>query len=650
MKRIIFFLTFLFPFVTIGQVEPSYTIETSAPIQWQKVTTTGTYLVQTESGLKSYDQSTGSEVWTNSALQVASEDMISEIPGSSLLMVKDGSTTTIVDPFSGNIKYSTAGGAIADLNYEKVLYKASGLLVAGKNASDEALLQMIDLNSGEKLWEMTEGVGKVVHADEFSEQESLIVTLFKIYRVNSKTGDIIWENSTSAAADAMAGAGALGAMFQEMAENAAEGVNFELSYYESNDGKQFILGSEVENKVESMTSDDVSINYTNNYTLFNKEDGERIWNEPVELEGKIGDLIFEDDQIIVLPDDGGKTVINAYDRVSGEGKWGKKGRGIKIKGGIYDHVKVEGGYLTISGSGDKSFLGFINPATGELPFDKPVKIGGRVIKTFPSSKGVAFATTEEFDILDPATGDLLLDKSIETKASLVEKLPNENAILVYDLKDEMIKKIDLGSNSEVAFTEAEMEFDGKEEPVRLSLDQDGYLLTSSQNIGRYGTDGSVKFLKYYEAPKESGLRKALLLAQAARAAYISANSYYAAAELNNAVDEVKEEDVVAGAVVEGFGQVYEELGNQASDFAKKTFEQATKRFTATKEGRNFRIVLAERGKENALLQVSKSTGEPMAEISLGKEKEAKYAVDDVLGMVFVRQGDQSIAAFDLGGE
>jgi hypothetical protein len=648
MNRIVFFLAFLLPILTMGQLAPSYTIDAGAAIQWQKVTTTGTYLIQTTAGLKSFDQATGNEVWTNGDLKVASEDMVSEIPGSSLLMVKDESATSIVDPFNGGVKYTTAGGAITDLNYEKVLYKSSGLLIAGKNGAEESLLQMIDLNSGKMLWEMTEGVGKVVHADEFSDKECLIVTLFKIYRVNSQTGEIVWENSTSAAADAMAGAGALGALFQEMAESAAEGVNFELSYYESKDGKQFILGSEVENKVQSMTTDEVSINYTNNYTLFNKEDGERVWQEPVELEGKIGDLIIEENQVIVLPDDGGKTVINAYDRGTGEGKWGKKGRGIKIKGGIYDHVKVDGGYLIISGSGDKSYLGFLNPSTGELPFDKPVKIGGRVIKTFSSSKGVAYATTEEFDILDPATGDLLLDKSIETKASLVAKMSDENAVLVYDLKDELIRKIDLGTGAEVAFTSSEMEFDGKEEPVRLSIDGDGYLLTSSQNIGRYGTDGSVEFLKYYEAPKESGLRKALLLAQAARAAYISANSYYAAAELNNAVDEVKEEDVVAGAVVEGFGQVYEELGDQASDFAKKTFEQATKRFTATKEGRDYRIVLADRGKENALLQVSKSTGEPMAEISLGKEKEAKYAVDDVLGMVFVRQGDSGVAAYDLG--
>jgi len=648
MNRIVFFLAFLLPILTMGQLAPSYTIDAGDAIQWQKVTTTGTYLIQTAAGLKSFDQATGNEVWTNGDLKVASEDMVSEIPGSSLLMVKDESATSIVDPFSGGVKYTTAGGAITDLNYEKVLYKSSGLLIAGKNAAEESLLQMIDLNSGKMLWEMTEGVGKVVHADEFSDKECLIVTLFKIYRVNSQSGEIVWENSTSAAADAMEGAGALGALFQEMAESAAEGVNFELSYYESKDGKQFILGSEVENKVESMTTDEVSINYTNNYTLFNKEDGERVWNEPVELEGKIGDLIIEENQVIVLPDDGGKTVINAYDRGTGEGKWGKKGRGVKIKGGIYDHVKVDGGYLIISGSGDKSYLGFLNPSTGELPFDKPVKIGGRVIKTFSSSKGVAYATTEEFDILDPAAGDLLLDKSIETKASLVAKMSEENAVLVYDLKDELIRKIDLGTGAEVAFASSEMEFDGKEEPVRLSIDGDGYLLTSSQNIGRYDTDGSVKFLKYYEAPKESGLRKALLLAQAARAAYISANSYYAAAELNNAVDEVKEEDVVAGAVVEGFGQVYEELGDQASDFAKKTFEQATKRFTATKEGRDYRIILADRGKENALLQVSKSTGEPMAEISLGKEKEAKYAVDDVLGMVFVRQGDSGVAAYDLG--
>lgn len=361
---------------------------------------------------------------------------------------------------------------------------------------------------------------------------------------------------------------------------------------------------------------------------------------------KVGTLIFEDQQIIVLPDDGGKTVINAYDRNTGEAQWGKKGRGIKLKGGVYDYVPVEGGYLLISGSSDKSFLQYLVPS-GELPFDKPIKIGGQVVKTFSSPKGIAFATTQEFDILDPAEGELLMKKSIATKATLVEPLADEKAVLVFDLKDEILRKIDLNSATEVAFTEEEIQFDGREDAERLTIDADGYLLTSSQNIGRYSTDGTVQFANYFKAPGESGLRKALLLAQAARAAYISASSYYAAGTLNNAVDEVSQEDAVAGAVVQGFGQVYQELGDQASAFAKQSFEQATARFKATQEGRNFRIVLANMDKSNALLQVSHSTGKVMNEINLGKEKEAQYAVDDVIGMVFVRQGDNRIAAYNL---
>lgn len=646
MKKLLLLIYTLAPFLFHAQIEPAFKINLTSPVQWQKVTTAGTYLVQTESELSAYEQSSGAKIWSNSSLMVPSGDMITEIPGSTLLLIQTNTATTVVDPYDGQIKFSNAEDAMLELDYEKVLYEANALIVSGKGSSGKTLLQMIDLNNGEKRWQIAEA-GKVIHADAFSADESLIVTLFNLYRINNQSGEIVWENATSSDAAAMQEGGALGALMQNMAGTAADDINFKLSYHESPDGRQFLLASEVENEVQSRSSDQVSINYTGNYTLFNKVDGERVWDEPIDMEGKVGQIIFEENQIIILPDDGNRTVINAFDRSTGEAKWGKKGRGIKIKEGVYDYRPVNNGYLVISGSSDKSYFVFLNPQNGSLTFDKPEKLDGRVIKTFPGSKGMAIATTEEFDILDLQSGELLLDKTIATNASLVEKLPAENALVVYDLKDEIITKISLRNAKRIDFTEAEMEFDGREEPNRLSIEENGYLLTSSQNIGKYGTDGALLFSKYYEAPGESGLRKALLLAQAARAAYISANSYYAAAAFGSASQQIENEDPVAGAVVDGMGRAYQELGDQASDFAKKTFKQATARFKATQEARDFRIILGELDKENALLQVSKTNGEPTAQISLGDEREANYAVDDVLGMVFVLRGAKEIEAYQL---
>ena len=153
--------------------------------------------------------------------------------------------------------------------------------------------------------------------------------------------------------------------------------------------------------------------------------------------------------------------------------------------------------------------------------------------------------------------------------------------------------------------------------------------------------------KYYEAPREPGLKRALLYAQAARAAYISANAYYASGVLQAAAPEIKKEDAFDGAIVEGFGQVYGELGDAASDFAKQSFQQANARFKATSEGRDFIIIFGKIEKDNVLLKVNKDMGEVEGTINLGKEKEPVYAVDDVTGQVFYKTNETQITSYKL---
>ncbi|MCK5171074.1 MAG: hypothetical protein KAQ75_14445, partial [Bacteroidales bacterium] len=102
-----------------------------------------------------------------------------------------------------------------------------------------------------------------------------------------------------------------------------------------------------------------------------------------------------------------------------------------------------------------------------------------------------------------------------------------------------------------------------------------------------------------------------------------------------------------GAIVEGFGQVYGELGDAASDFAKQSFQHANARFKATSEGRDFIIIFGKIEKDNVLLKVNKDMGEVEGTINLGKEKEPVYAVDDVTGQVFYKTNETQITSYKL---
>jgi len=268
-----------------------------------------------------------------------------------------------------------------------------------------------------------------------------------------------------------------------------------------------------------------------------------------------------------------------------------------------------------------------------------------VMQTFESAKGLGFVTTEKFDILNTATGELILSKSLDTNPGLVEQRDNE--LFVFDTKKSLLSKVDLSGGTVTDLSAEKLKFSGKENPQKLELRDNGVLVSSDQNFALFSYAGDLQFNKFYEAPGESGLKKALLVAQAVRAAYIGANAYVAAGTLQAAAPQVAQEDAVGGALVQGFGNMYEDLGNAASDFAKESLRRATARFKATAEARDFVIVLSKIDKDHVLLKVNKNTGDVDAQINLGKEKEPKYAVDDVSGKIFKQADANMIACYDL---
>lgn len=638
------FALILFTLSTNAQVNEVWKKDLSGTVLWQQVNSYGNYIVCTNNELVSFDPETGEKIWGNQQFGNISNTQLQELSGSPLLSIHQGETVNLIDPYTGDIKFNSSQAGISELKTTEVLYLANGILVAGKNMEDQPLMLMVDMATGETRWQIEEKFGRIVTLNELSDQELMIVTLFNIYKIKSNTGDIIWKNATSKATEKLESMGAFGSLLQDVAENAVADEDIKVNFYMQPTKGIFVIAGE--SKEESQTSSgQTTIRYENNYSAFNISDGSRLWNESIEMKGQLGEFTFYKDGIIILPNDGNRTKINFFDLQTATGKWGKKGRGISIKGGIYQHVKTEQGILLISQSGDKNYLNFLDPSEGIITFEKPVRISGEVIRTVQSPKGVLFITTQEINILNISTGELVFDKSIKTSPSLLEQKDNE--IYAYDKQDGNIKLIDITAGTVTNISSADLRFEGKEDPSSIELREKGIFISSEQNVAMIDYSGAIVFQKYYEAPRESGLKRALLYAQAARAAYIGANSYAVAGALQSAAPDVKQEDAVSGAIVEGFGQVYEELGNAASDFAKQSFQQANARFKATAQGRDFIIILGTIEKDNALFKINKDTGEAKGNINLGKEKDPKYAVDDVTGQVFKKTAENQITSYKL---
>jgi hypothetical protein len=493
---------------------------------------------------------------------------------------------------------------------------------------------------------MNEKFGRIIAVNELGNNELLLVTLFNNYKLDALNGKIIWKAANSSEAEQMEKMGVFGDLMKNMAENMAEDMDIDVRFYWPAGSDIFYLGSQEESSTGFTSSTGAqSVNYNNVYNAYDINDGSLVWDKPLESKGKLGHVVFEENGILVLPDDGNRTKINLFDYQTRQGKWGKKGKGIAIKGGIYDYMDAGNGLLLVTQTANKNFLNFLDPSTGTITFEKPVKVDGHVVGIVPLSSGILYITTESMNILDPAKGVLKWGKSIQTRPELTAQ--HNGKIYAFDTKTKTLMVVDEQTEKVSQVSDFELKFLGGESPRNLEVLEDGIFIHSDQNVAKFGFDGTVKFQQYYPAPREPGWKRALLYAEAIRGAYIGATSYYVSGVMASAEDEVRQEDAIAGEVVNQLGNAYEELGDAASDYAVNAFKQANARYKATLSGRDFMFIMSKLEKNVALLKVSKLTGKVEGTIDLGKDREPIYAVDDITAQVYYRSEDNTLTSYKV---
>lgn len=524
------------------------------------------------------------------------------------------------------------------------MYNSDAILVAGTDWDKEPLLVSVNMSDGNLSWSMNEKFGSIITVNELDNQELLLVTLFNNYKLNADSGAIIWKNTNSKENAQLDNLSGLGALIKVAAENVAQEMDFKLNYYQPQEGDVFYLGTqrEVQTGV-TKTTGTPKIKYTSQYNAYHTNDGSLIWNTPLEVKGALSHVSFLDNGLLVLPDDGNRTKINVFDYQTKEGLWGKKGRGIKIKGGIYDYLDCGDGILLVSRTVNNDFLNFLDPSIGDITFENPVKVEGTVVGIVPLYNSILYITTTSMNILNHNTGTLKWENSIQTSPSLTTE--HNGKIFAYDYNSGLVKVVDIATGILSELSNENLEFDGREIPKQLEILEDGIFLYSDQNVAKYNFIGRLSFQKYYVAPKEVGWKRALLYAASVRAAYIGAVSYYVSGSIASAEGGIRQKDAVAGEITSQIGTAYGELGNAASSYAMEGFKRANARRKATTEGRNFMFIMSKKEKNVVLLKVSKHTGEVEGEINLGKDREPMYAVDDITGQVYYQTSKTGLISY-----
>jgi outer membrane protein assembly factor BamB len=654
---------------------PSWSAKFKTSINWQRVHSLGYLIVSTNDGLYGVNPNDGKIIWENKGFAALNPEYYQEVEGTEFLTIayqtEKASTIpmqAIIDVGSGKVLFDSQKEQIGVLS-RHVLAESGRLLVIGvKPKTLSASLFMYDIASGEQLWSNDEmfkadaggGKGFLGKLQAMGQQlsnlqsltseplelqdETIIITHPNyVIRVHTADGKVIWKNSIQPSLRA-----------EIHFSPYKKGVVYVGTDVESDTGSGFSSSS-------SSGSGQPQKFYTNLYYAFDLQSGKPLWKEPARENDRLNQIIIHEKGIIICPRSSQKPTINLINYESGQTSWGNKGKGIKAQGSVVSYITTEKGLLITTAfdnawnnKAEEFYLNILDPNTGTLKYEKAIKLKGDLVRTEMVSKGLLFITTKEVNILDTNTGSLVWANSIEAgntfNSDKIRPFPtgegSDGKMFVYSPKEKGVYEIDKQAGTFKKITPTKIEFEGKEMPHTIDVLTDGLVLSSDQNVMKIGFDGLVKFFKYYPAPRQPALIRALLAAQAVRAAYIGAAASAYSAAFAQASQQTT--DPTGKALGQELSRGFGELGNAGFAYSAQAMKAFNARFKASMNTPSFVMMMTTQEKKgNQLVQVNKTNGEIASAVDIKNDKEPEYDVDQIYNYVYYRPSGSEIVCYKL---
>ncbi|MBN2522925.1 MAG: PQQ-binding-like beta-propeller repeat protein [Bacteroidales bacterium] len=655
-----------------AEITPSWKKNFDSPVAWQKVTNIGYLIVSTEKALYGINPESGETLWENAKLGSIPIESFEEVRGTQFFSITIGgqiSDVIIMNPMDGKEIFNSEQEGIAAVLSKHPLSRSGKLLIVGTKKGELSLtLLMYDVNTGELLW-MNEDLFKVQKSTEGKSgfgafMANLESTAATMGNISGLTADPLeMDNETLLLAhpnyiislNAQSGT----ANWKTPIESSTRA---ELAIVDSNPGVVY-ASVETEQTSQTTSSSEPTTQYYNLTYALNAKDGKEIWAKPYKVKGQLNTMIFDTRGLIVCPFMA-KPFINLVDYKTGVGKWGKNGKGIKIQGALVSYEEIDGAYLITTSfdnawnnAAEEYYLNILDVETGTLRYEKYEKLNGDLRKTELLEKGLLYVTSREINIMDVKTGINILPKPVvaakpldpDNYDPLIHGLPfaeDDKVLIAYSSKDKLVYAIDKIEATLKQISKTEVDFEEKENPSTVELVEDGILLISDQNIMKLDWDGNTLYKSYFPSPQVPGLKKALHIANAVRAATVAtAASAYAGAFAHASVaSDDQATKNLTGEVAGGFGEVAVE----GFSFADAEMKNVMKRFKASSQSPDFVFILSEYEKKTyGILQVSKATGKQIELIDLGKEKEPSYEVDQVYSYIYFRTVPNEIVCYQF---
>lgn len=631
-----------------AQLAPTWTAKTGA-VSWLRTTSAGALVAGTSEGLKGIDPVTGTVSWTVTELANAPESGYAELDRTPFVTVVPAGAPddlVIIEPFSGNVVFNSKEAGISRIVNKYFLYANNAIVVVGQKADKTAAMACVDMGTGKVRWTKDDKFSRLLACNSVGPDELVLSTLFFAYKINTTTGEEVWKKCPDPGFEKAAGLMALLDKGGANLGGIAEGIGgvFVTTPYAPGLCFMGMQSSQRSEKTDSQGKKTVTVTYKTFINAFNISDGSYAWGSPLEMPQQLGTIIPMERGLLVGAGD--KRSVDLLDYKTGDGIWGKKGKGINVKGILSGAVAVGDRMLLTSGGSDGVVT--LIDAMGMEVWKKPVKLDGVVKGVTLMGGDVLLASEEEVEVVDMATGISRLDKTIQGGAGLVAT--GGGLTYIFNTKDGLVYGVAKDGGAAKAISSTPLKFEGKEDPTSLEFTDNGLVITSDQNLALIGTDGSLKYQKYFPAPRESGLVRALKYASAIRAAYYTAAYGYTSAAFGAASQSIQVQDAqsaMAKDITGAVSEVYAEGAKMGADATKRFLKEANARFKATASTNDIHYMLSEAGKNSYALQaMHKADGSVAGTIPLGSDKTPKYEVDGFTNTVYLADG-AGVQAFKL---
>lgn len=653
MSRTLPLLSFLFvtalllaPSRSLAQATTSWRTSPGGSIAWMRTTSAGYLVICTSEGLKGVDPATGAVAWTVKELANAPENGFEEIshtPFVSAVPAGGADQLVILEPYTGSVLFSSAASGIDHIASKYFLYANNAIVLVGQRSDKTAVMACVDMASGKVRWTKEDAFSKLTSCASAGPDAILLSTLFFAYKLDAKTGAELWKQSPDPKFAGMAGLmGSLDRGGANLSGPMAQTVGVFLTSPHAPDlcfmGLQQTKQS---TKTDSQGKSVTTTTYSTFINAFRIKDGSYAWAQPLVMQQQLGTMVPLKQGLLVGAADRNSADLLEYS--SGKGLWGKNGKGINVSGTLNGAVELDGNTLLTSGGKDCAAM-LVN-ASGVDLWSKKVKLDGAIQSVTLMPGAVLIASMEEADIVDLATGISRLGKPFKGGAGTVAVGANE--IHLFNNKDRLLYRVPMSGGAATALSAIPLEFEGKESAGHVEVTEDGIIVSSEQNIALIGTDGSLKYKKYFPAPRESGMTRALLYMNAVRAAYYTAAFGYTSAAFGATSQSIEVTDASSAAGKEITGEIaniYGDASVMAMDYTKQFMARANARFKATASTSAVQYILSDAGnRQFVLVRVNKKDGSLAETITLGKDKTPLYEVDGFDNAVYLVSGTEVVA-------